>query len=193
MNKIENLHTTKDNILFIQGGGEEGYIADSKLAASLQDNLGDSYAVKYPKLQMDETSPDFGWLKQIGKEISLTQGQIILAGHSLGASMLLKYLSENDVKKKILGVFLISTPFWSGNEDWVQGLKLQEGFADGLPKNIPIFLYHCCDDKIIPSSHLSLYRQMLPSAIFREIVSGGHQFNNDLTIVAKDIKSLKIL
>ena len=190
MNKIENLHTTKDNILFIQGGGEDGYVADSKLVDSLQYELGDSYDVHYPQLQIDEIGSDFGWLKQIGKEISLLQGEIILAGHSLGASILLKYLSENDVKKKILGVFLISTPFWSGNEDWVQGLKLQDGFEEKLPVDVPIFLYHCRDDEIIPVYRLTFYRQKLPAAVVREIKSGGHQLNSNLSPVAEDIKSL---
>lgn len=104
--------------------------------------------------------------------------------------MILKYLSENPVKKKIAGIFLISTPFWSGNEDWKQGLKLQENFAGKLPKNVPIFFYHCHDDEEVPFSQLAIYRQKLDQATFREIPSGGHQLNNDLKLVAQDIKSL---
>jgi uncharacterized protein len=104
--------------------------------------------------------------------------------------MLLKYLTENKVKKKITGIFLISTPFWKGEEDWVQGLKLQESFAEKLPKNVPIFLYHCRDDEEVPFKNLILYKRKLPHAIVREIPSGGHQLNDDLTLIAKDIKSL---
>jgi hypothetical protein len=37
---------------------------------------------------------------------------------------------------------------------------------------------------------MALYPQKLPQATVREIASGGHQLNNDLTLVAKDIKSL---
>jgi alpha-beta hydrolase superfamily lysophospholipase len=131
-------------VLFIQGGGsEEDYAADAKLVASLKRHLGESYLVHYPLLPADEAAPDFGRKKQIAKEISSIEGEVILAGHSLGASMLLKYLSESRVQKKIAGIFLISTPFWSGAEDWKQGFKLQENFADKLPKGVPIFLYHC--------------------------------------------------
>ena len=127
----------------------------------------------YPLLS-NESSPDFGRKKQIGKEISLVKGEIILAGHSLGASMLLKYLAENQVQKKIAGIFLIATPFWSGDEDWVQGLKLNENFANNLPKNVPIFLYHCRDDKEVPFENLALYSKKLRHAVVREIESGGH-------------------
>ncbi len=129
----------KKNILFIQGGGESGYKADAKLADSLQQSLGKSYKVHYPKMQINESLPDFGWLKQIAKEISSIKGDVILVGHSLGASMLLKYLSENKIKIHITGIFLIAPPFWSGKEDWVQPLKLQDNFSNKLRKDIPIF------------------------------------------------------
>jgi uncharacterized protein len=178
------------HILFIQGGGgSEDHEADAHLVASLRGALGKDYTVHYPLLH-NESAPDFGRGKQIGKEISNLGDGIVFVGHSLGASMLLKYLSEHDVKKKIAGMFLISTPFWSGEEDWKQGLKLRNDFADSLPKHIPIFLYHCRDDEEVPFEHLAVYTQKLPQATLREIASGGHQLNNNLSLVAKDISSL---
>ena len=182
----------KKHVLFIQGGGEDGYEADAKLVASLQSALGSAYDVNYPQMQTDENAPDFGWLKQIGKEIARIKGDVILAGHSLGASLLLKYLSENQVQKKISGIFLIATPFWTGDEDWMKGLKLRKGFAQKLPKSIPIFLYHCRDDEEVPFAHLASYVEKLPHASVHKIKSGGHQFNNDLKFVAKDIKKLAV-
>jgi predicted alpha/beta hydrolase family esterase len=178
------------NVLFIQGGGgKEDYEVDAKLVTSLGEALGEAYTLHYPLLS-DESSPDFGRKKQIGKEISLIKGEIILVGHSLGASMLLKYLSESRVQKKIAGIFLIATPFWSGDEDWKQGLKLHEDFGDKIPKNVPIFLYHSQDDDEVPFDHLKIYAQNLPQATLRKITHGGHQLNNDLSLIAKDIKSL---
>jgi len=178
------------HILFIQGGaGKEDYEADAKLVTSLREALGEGYTVHYPLLP-EESAPDFGRKKQIEKEISLIKGEIILVGHSLGASMLLQYLSEKEVKKTIAGIFLIATPFWSGNEDWVQGLKLHENFADKLPEDVPVFLYHCHDDEEVPFGHLRLYSQKIPHALVHEIASGGHQLNNDLSLVAKNIRSL---
>jgi predicted alpha/beta hydrolase family esterase len=180
------------HVLFIQGGGNGGYEADVALVASLREALGTAYTVHYPRMLSDETESDFGrqWLKQIGKEISSVNGEVILAGHSLGASMLLKYLSENKIRKNIPGIFLIAPPFWSGDEDWVQSLKLQEDFSDKLPKGVPFFFYQCKDDEVVPYDHLTFYKQNLPWAVFCEIATGGHQFNNDLSLVANDIKSL---
>jgi predicted alpha/beta hydrolase family esterase len=179
------------HILFIHGAGDGGYEGDVELVASLRKALGTVYKVHFPKMPTDE-APYFGsgWPKQIGEEISSIKGAVILAGHSLGASMLLKYLSEKETKKNISGIFLVAPPFWSGNEDWVQPLKLQEDFADNLPKDIPTFFYQCKDDDVVPFDHFAIYKQNIPWAVFREISHGGHQLNNDLTIVANDIKSL---
>ena len=54
-----------------------------------------------------------------------------------------------------------------------------------------IFFYQCLDDEETPFSHFEHYRQKIPQATFREIKSGGHQLNNDLTVVANDIKSME--
>src|SRR5690606_10988470 len=89
-----------------------------------------------------------------------------------------------------IGLFLIAPPYWSGDEDWKQGIKLHDDFADAIPKDIPIFIYQCLDDEEVPFDHFTTYQQHLPWATFREVESGGHQFNNDLTLVAHDIKSL---
>jgi len=180
----------KKQVLFIQGGGSDGYEADAKLAASLQQALGNGYEVIYPEMQTDDTAPDFGWLRQIGEEIGKLRDNVILVAHSLGASLLLKYLSENNMSKKITGIFLVATPFWSGKQEWIQGLKLEPGFAGKLPENSRFFFYQCRDDDEVPFDHLGIYREKLPGASFREIESGGHQLNNDLQLVAKDIKNL---
>ena len=180
------------NVLFIHGAGDEAYEADAMLATSLRNELGAAYKVHFPKMSQDKTESLFGsqWPKQIDKEISSIKGEVILVGHSLGASMLLKYLSENKIKKQIAGVFLAATPFWSGDEDWVQPLKLRKGFQNDLPKDVPIFFYQCNDDEEVPSDQFNRYKRTVQEATFREIKSGGHQFNNDLSIVATDIKSL---
>jgi hypothetical protein len=50
----------KKHVLFIQGGGgEEDYVADARLVASLQEVLGEFYSVHYPHLP-NESTPDFG-------------------------------------------------------------------------------------------------------------------------------------
>ena len=187
---VTGLTIMKTRVLFIQGGGDGGYEADEKLVASLKSALGSAYEISYPQIIADESKKDYGWLQQIGQAISSINNEMILVGHSFGASMLLKWLSENKIKEPVAGIFLIAAPFWSGSEDWKQGFKLKENFVDHLPADVPIYFYHCKDDDEIAFDNLLQYKQNLPKAIFREINKGGHQLNNDLKIVASDIKAL---
>jgi Serine hydrolase len=116
-------------------------------------------------------------------------GEVILVGHSFGASTLLKYLSEERLKSPVAGLFLIATPYW-GSEDWQKEYALEENFAPRLPENLKIFFYHSRDDDVVLFKHLRLYKEKLPQATFLELERGGHQFNSDLSIVAHDIQTL---
>ena len=179
-----------NRVIFFHGGGsQEDYDADEKLVDSLKLKLGPEYSIHYPFLP-DNGSPDLGRREQITHELSATEDNVILVGHSLGASMLLACLSENEIKKKIGGIFLIATPFWKGDDNWVEPFKLQPDFAKRIDTKVPLFFYHSRDDDEVPFAQLAVYKQELPWASFREIPTGGHQLDNDLTIVANDIKSL---
>lgn len=178
----------KKEVLFIQGGGNGGYEEDAHMVASLQTALGPAYEVDYPRMEVDEALSDFGWLRQIGSKMEDHKDGVVLAGHSLGASLLLKYLSEEKLQQQLYGIFLMATAFWHGDQDWVKGIKLRKDFADTLPRDVPIFFYHCRDDNEVPFDHFLLYKQKLPFARFREMAHGGHQLGNDLTPVAEDIK-----
>jgi uncharacterized protein len=93
----------KKQVLFIHGGGEAAYEEDKKLAASLRDALGTAYNVRYPKMP-DEERPEYeAWKDQIAEELAGLDSEVILVGHSLGASILLKYLSEEKTENPLPG------------------------------------------------------------------------------------------
>jgi predicted alpha/beta hydrolase family esterase len=177
-------------VLFIHGGGQGAHEEDKKMAANLQDLLGAAYDVRCPKMPNEDRPEYEAWKDRIAKEFHSVDGEAILVGHSLGASVLLKYLSEEGAGKPVAGVFLIAPPYW-GAEDWEVGeYALLEGFASKLPEALPVFFYHSRDDQWVPFAHLALYEEELPRATFREFDGRGHQFNDDLSEVARDIKRL---
>lgn len=181
----------KFTILFIQGGGAGAHEVDKKLASYLKDNLGKAYSVNYPTIP-NENDPDYEAYKiEIDKELKRINGsEVILAAHSVGGTCLLKYLSEEKIDKDIAGIFLISTPFW-GEGGWqYEGFTLNNASASKSTINIPIFFYHSTADETVPSSHLELYAEKFPHATIRKIVGRGHQLENNLSEVVRDIKSL---
>jgi predicted alpha/beta hydrolase family esterase len=182
--------TRKKQVLFIQGAGEGAYVEDDKLAVSLQAALGTEYQVLYPQMPNEEDPADGAWIAQISKALAVVDGSAILVGHSAGGAVLLKYLLKERMDQSIAGVFLISIPFWSPEDEADGTYTLREGFASQLPKGVPIFLYHSRDDEWVPFAHLAMFAERIPQAIIREFDGRGHQFNNDLSEVAEDIKGL---
>lgn len=174
------------HVLFIHGGG--GYKADKKLAADLQTVLGTAYDVQYPKMP---DSPEIEvWNDRIAAELAALDDEVILVGHSVGGSILLKHLSEEPVKNPIAGIFLIAPPYW-GVEGWeVDEYTLQSDFPSKLPEGPPVFFYHSRDDETVPFVHLALYAEKLPEATIHEFDGRGHQFDDDASDIARDIKSL---
>lgn len=180
----------KRQVLFIHGGGQGAYEADKELAANLRDELGAAYHVRCPEMP-DEESPEYeAWKEKIEQELAALDGEVILVGHSLGALILLKYVSGEEVEKPVAGLFLVATPYvgtggWEFEED-----ALREDFAAEIHLRLPVFLYHSHDDEVVPFAHLALYEAKLPQATIQELEGRGHQSDNDLSEVARDIKSL---
>ena len=112
---------------------------------------------------------------------------MILVAHSVGSSILLKYLSEESPEKPLSGIFLIAAPYW-GREAWqMSGFTLDEGHAAKILRGLPIFFYHSRDDEVVPFAHLGMHVFKFPQATIREFDERGHQFDNDLSEVAADI------
>jgi predicted alpha/beta hydrolase family esterase len=180
----------KKQVLFIQGAGEGAYEEDKKLATSLQDALGVEYNVIYPKMPNEESPEDSPWMAAISKELATVEEKVILVGHSAGGGVVLKHLLKEDITNPIAGIFLIAIPHWDPEDDEDEEYTLREGFASRLPRGVPIFLYHSRDDEWVPFAHLAIYAGKIPQATVREFDGRGHQFNNDLSEVAADIKGL---
>ena len=180
---------TKTCVLFVQGGGKGAYEEDAALAASLERALGGEFEVHFPRMP-DEADPNVkSWKPKISAELSRLHGKVVLVGHSVGGSILLKYLSEEEVKKPIAGLFLLAAPSWDEDQWNFDDLKLPHDIAEKLASIPRIYLYHSRDDAVVPFAHLALHAARLPQATIREVDGRGHQFGNDLTDVARDIRS----
>ena len=182
----------KRRVLFVHGAGQGAHEADKKLAASLEDALGSGYEVRAPKMP-DEDSPEIeAWKDRISEELAAMDGEVVLVGHSVGAFVLLKYLSEEEPEKPVGGLYLVAAPY-VGPGGWeVEEGALREGFTSKLPGRLPVFLYHGREDEVVPFEHLALYAEVLPRATVREFDGRGHQFGEDLSEVALDIQELQV-
>lgn len=151
--------------LFIHGAGRGAHAADEALVASLRRSLGPAYAVHHPVMPREDAADDALWQVRIASALAAMNDPVLLLGHSVGASILLKFLAERAVARTSAGIFLLAAPLWGG-EGWrYEGftrLALPEGCAATLPKGAPVFLYHGRDDEVVPFAHLGLYARRMP-------------------------------
>ena len=179
----------KKHVLFIHGAGEGAFEEDGVLVASLQDALGFAYDVLYPNMPEEDSATYADWTAPIERALATLDDAVILVGHSVGGSVLVKYLSEQQLDKPISSVFLLATPYWGADEFWNwDEARLPEDVAAKLAIIPRIFLYHSRDDEVVPFAHLALYAAKLPQATIREFDGRGHQFGNDLADVAEEIR-----
>ena len=176
-------------VLFIQGGGRGAYDVDAALAESLKQALGHEYDVHFPRMPSEAKPTLQSWKRKIAAELSRSHGKAVLVGHSVGGSFLLKYLSEEEVEKPIAGLFLLAAPSWDEDQWNIDDLKLPSDIAEKLSPIPRIFFYHSRDDDVVPFAHLALHGARLPRATIRAVDGQGHQFRNDLTKLASDIRA----
>lgn len=175
-------------VLFVQGGGEGAHAEDAPLADALRRKLGSGFDVRFPQMPGEADPKVEAWKRKISSELAQIPGRVILVGHSVGGSILLRYLSEENVEHQIAGLFLLAAPSWDEDQWNFDDLKLPRDIAEKLAAVPRIFFYHCRDDEVVPFAHLALHGARIPQATTREIDTGGHQFGNDLTRVSMDIR-----
>ena len=184
-----NLDQSAKQVLFVQGGGDGAHAADAKLVASLREQLGSGYAVRYPLMPKEDDPNYTTWKQRIAEELARIGDDALLVGHSVGAAVLIKSLADGGFTQSIAAVFLVAPPFLHDDEVWRwKEAELPQDVADRLPRGLPVFAYHGREDEIVPFSHFAMYAKALPHATFRALEGRDHQVNEDLTEVADDIK-----
>jgi predicted alpha/beta hydrolase family esterase len=177
-------------LLFVQGAGEGAHDQwDHKLVASLESELGNGYAVRYPRMP-NEADPHFDvWKAELFSEFTSLEEGAIVVGHSIGGAFLIHALAEQPPRARLGGVFLIAAPF-IGQGGWPSDeIPSRPGFSQRLAVGVPIFLYHGDADATVPVAHVHLYAKAISQAVVRIVQGRDHQLNNDMSPLARDIRS----
>jgi predicted alpha/beta hydrolase family esterase len=142
-----------------------------------------------PDLEAPHYKP---WKKELERTLrDYGDRKLFVVGHSIGASVALKYLSEKPPMKSIVGLFLIGAVFW-GLKNWeVNEYSFEHGFHRHLQYIPHIFFYHSKDDAVVPVSHLWHFAVALPEAKIRQSDHEGHLYVNGIPALIDDINSIK--
>lgn len=130
------------------------------------------------------------WKILFEKIFDLLDENPILIGHSLGAIFIVKYLSENEVSKKIKKVCLLGAPFDDRDMEEEPLLSfLRGGDLENLEKQVDkLFFYHSTDDFAVPFIHFKRYQDQCTLAQFREYENMNHFLVEEIPDLVSDIK-----
>jgi pimeloyl-ACP methyl ester carboxylesterase len=176
-------------ILFIQGGGAGVHDEwDDKLVESLRRELGSEYDVRYPRMP-DEGDPSYArWSTAIRREMAALDEGAVVAGHSVGATILVNALAEQPPEKGPGAIVLIAAPF-VGEGGWpTDEFEPPSDLGASLPPGVQVHVFHGLRDEIAPPSHADLYALAIPQAQVHQLSERDHQLNNDLSEVAEAIR-----
>ena len=176
-------------ILFVQGAGENVHDEwDDKLVASLRRELGDEFEVLYPVMP-DEGDPKFAaWSAAVEEQIARLNDGAIVVGHSVGGTILINTLASYTPPITLGAIILLAAPFM-GDGGWKSDdIVPRANLGDALPSGVPVILYHGTEDTTVPVAHLGLYAKAIPAAKTIRAENRDHQFDNDLGIVAREIR-----
>jgi pimeloyl-ACP methyl ester carboxylesterase len=175
-------------ILFIQGGGAGAHDEwDDKLVKSLRRELGSGYEVRYPRMP-DESDPSYArWSAAIRREMADLDEGAVVAGHSVGATILVNALAEQP-PRGLGGIVLIGAPF-VGEGGWPSDeFEPPIDLGARLPPGVRVHVFHGLQDETAPPSHADLYALAIPQAQVRQLPGRDHQLNNDLSEVAEAVR-----
>jgi len=182
----------RNKLLFLHGAGLQGDGQGSTaLAIWLKGALDPELQMLHPIMPTPD-DPDYDpWKAELDRVIGPLRGEWIFVGHSLGGSVLLKYLTEEKINCSVKAVLSVAAPYWDGDEDWhYEPFTLKAGFGKRLPSHTIVRLYHSTDDPIVPYAHALLYADQLPQAVLRTIAGDDHLFARGLPQLAADIESI---
>jgi pimeloyl-ACP methyl ester carboxylesterase len=177
-------------VLFIQGGGAGTHDEwDDKLVDSLRRELGEGYDVRYPRMPGEDDPSYAEWSAAIRGELTALDDGAVVAGHSVGGTILVSALGEQPPPRQLSAIVLIAAPFvgpggWPGEE-----FELPNDLGARLPNDVPVLVFHGLRDETAPPSHADLYGRVIPQAQLHRLPDRDHQLGNDLSEVAKAISS----
>ncbi|MFT5280853.1 MAG: putative alpha/beta hydrolase family esterase [Flavobacteriaceae bacterium] len=153
--------------------------ADSGWKKNIAQTLSDKFEVYNPQMPCKINAKYYEWSIWFEKIIPLLRDDVILVGHSLGATFLAKYLAEHTISKIVHSVFLVAGQYDTEGTEYSMadfGMPSDLSLVEKQAKNIHIM--HSSDDEVVSFHNLEKFKKALPSACIHTFSNKGH-FNQD--------------
>lgn len=181
----------RKEIFFVHSAGPQGgQLGSAGLIRSLQESLGSNYMLHHPSMPEPENPRYMEWKMTLQSTFPVGGNKVVIVGHSLGGSVVVKYLTEGLCQVPVAGLFLVGAPYW-GTKGWVMDeFVVDPEFPSKLPDIEHVFIYHSRNDRWVPFSHADIYARKLPGSVVRKLPGDDHEFSSGLPGLVKDIRDL---
>jgi predicted alpha/beta hydrolase family esterase len=181
----------KKEIFFIHSAGPQHEQAGSTgLIRYLKESLDSNYVLHHPSMPDPENPRYQEWKMTLQATLPVGGNKVAIIGHSLGGSVIVKYLSEGLCQVPVAGLFLVGAPYW-GLRGWtMEEFMYGPDFASRLPDIERVFIYHSRNDQWVPFSHAEAYTKKLTTSVMRKVTGEEHEFDSGLPVLVKDIQGL---
>jgi len=177
-------------ILFIQGAGEVTTAQEQVITDALKNNLSDQFRITYPLMPNADHPAYLAWEEVLSSSLGKLSGKVILMGHSLGASIILKHFSKHPVPDKVIGMILFGVPYWK-DQNWdVSEYAIDDELLGKLSGLENVYFYHSTDDQVIPNHQFKSYRKLIPGAHWRVLSGVDHSYHAAIPDMINDIQDL---
>ncbi len=163
-------------VVFIHSAGPQGPgEGSSALLAGLKQALPPGMTLVAPAMPEPDNPSAERWIAALRQVLEGVEGPHVLAGHSLGGSILLQTLARHGTGEGLKGVVILNSPFW-GAPGWdFQDFALTGSDARQLER-LPRFLVLQGDgDRVVSADHPGRYRALITSAVIHRLSGIDHE------------------
>ncbi|MFK7779684.1 MAG: alpha/beta hydrolase [Candidatus Gracilibacteria bacterium] len=195
----------KQQVLFIDGGDSKDNfnnfndylnkfeydpyeVKTKKWKNSLAPDLGEDFFLMNPKMP-NKNFADYNERKiMFEKTFPYLENDIILVGHSMGGTFLIKYLEENNFPVKIKKIIIISGAFKDSPGDVIGNFNFDKTLLNLKKYENDIIFYQSKDDFVVPFSDLEDYRKIFPNSQYNIFENRGHFIDETFPELIEQIK-----
>ena len=158
---------------------------------NLGEKLGNDFEVITPQMPGQKNAKYLEWKIWFEKVIPYIEDNVVIIGHSLGGIFVAKYLSENDLPKKILATYLIAPPYDDKDSEYSLADFVLPDILERFEKQSgKIFIYQSQDDTLVTFVNAEKYAKVLPKAEKVVFKDRGHFLQEEFPELIESIKNL---
>ncbi len=157
---------------------------------NLQNNLGEHFEVFLPKMPNAQNAVYKEWCVWFEKFLPLLDDGVIFVGHSLGSVFLAKYLSENNVTKKIKATLLVAPPFGTDEGRVLPQFSIITSLEKLEAQGGKVIIFHSKDDPVVDFSELKECQDRLSSLESKVFLDREHFNKEEFSEMVEEIQRL---